>query len=323
MTFRRAGAALVVFAILVACRAQPSPALTGGSTKAGGQAAAGSAQLPPAPTSGPIPPTPTTVPPLQPGEVRVGPSGGDDTAALMAAVRDNPVVVVDQPLHIDQVATFTASDRTITFRGQGALVRSVRPETVTFQVMHFAGARNVTLNNPVVVGPALGCDRYDARYEEQHAIALSGVDGFRINGGLLSNIPGDGVFIFYDHRPGPNNGQPSRNVVIDSLTTVCTGRSSISNVAASNVFINGGFYDKAGMWIFNIEPFNTRAVENVLVNRPRFGLARARWLYVGGPNFRCGITRVTNVVFVGAQGDPRNAPASVIGCATGEVRILP
>lgn len=91
----------------------------------------------PATTAAPPTAAPTTTPPA--GAVTVRPSGGDDTPALIAAITANAQVVIDQPLRLDNVLKITTSNRTITWTGNGSLVRSsttnpAKPtDTRTFQ----------------------------------------------------------------------------------------------------------------------------------------------------------------------------------------------
>lgn len=309
---RRVLVALCMLAPLMATCAAPPNNTTGGTTVTPEELAAAITS-----NRGPAP-EPNAPPPVVPGEVLVRPSGGDDTAVLVAAIQQHPAIVIDRPLRIDQVATVTASNRTISFRGAGALIRSHRPAVVTFQILLFVGSRNVTINDPVIVGPTTKCDNYGAGFEEQHAISLEGVDGVTINGGTFSNIPGDGLFIFYNHRTNPST--PSANVTVNGLTTRCTGRSSISNISSSNVTVNGGDFDIAGRWIFNVEPFNALSVHNYRINHPKVGRSKSRWLYVGGPYYRCGTTKVTAMVVTGAQVVPGAVPASVIGCSDVTIR---
>lgn len=277
---------------------------------------------------------PTTAP--TGADFTVHPSGGDDTAALVAAITAHPSVVVDQPLRVDHIVELdNLTQRTITFEGTGALMRSVivNPDnpanTVTFPVLRFVADHDVTLNNVVVAGPGGVCDvprvppspglsatigvAYYASREEQAAIDLEGVDHFTVNGGNLHDVPGDGVEIFYNHLTNPST--PSSFVTLNNLTTRCTGRDSISNISSADVVVNGGSFDRAGRQILNVEPFNALTVDRYTVTGSTIGFSNASWLYVGGPYFHCGTTRVAGVRVTNVTITNKNAIKSVIGCA--------
>lgn len=247
-------------------------------------------------------PAPTTPPATGP-QVTVRPSGGDDTAALAAAIAGNAVVVVDRPLRIDRVVKITAADRTIRFVGSGRLDRASvndpdkpgQPSNVTFPVLDLVGARNVTIENPQIVGPGQVCDQprippqpglpdrmlavFDARYESQHAIRLQATAGVTIVGGWVRDVRGDGVYLV----------DGAAFTRIDGLRTSCTGRSSISNVGSTHTLVQGGLFDRAALWIFNVEPYGQQRVDAYQIDRPGVGLSNAEWVWVGGT---CNVTGV-------------------------------
>lgn len=219
----------------------------------------------------------------------------DATDAFVAAVAAGDVTV-DRPLRIDKIAKITTSNRTITFVGDGRLVRttSTNPtgDNVTFPVLRLVGVTNVSIVNPQIVGPGGVCDvprpvgggvfraRYDSRYEESAGIALDGVTDVRIQGGVIRDVRGDGVRIFYDHTVNPS--RPSSRVTITDLTTTCVGRAAITNISSDAVTVTRGNYTLSGYWTFNVEPFNTLAVTNYLIDRPTIGYSTSAWLFAGG-----------------------------------------
>lgn len=233
------------------------------------------------------PTTTTTIPPTTP----------DGTDAFVAAVAAGDVTV-DRPLRIDKIAKITTSNRTITFTGNGKLVRTttVNPtgDNVTFPVLRLVGVSNVTIVNPQIVGPGGVCNvprpnnagppfraLYDARYEESAGIALDGATDVTITGGTIRDVRGDGVRLFYD--PTPNAGaRPSARVSITDLTTTCVGRAAITNISSDSVTVTRGNFTLSGYWTFNVEPFNTQAVTNYLIDRPTIGYSTSAWLFAGG-----------------------------------------
>lgn len=233
-------------------------------------------------------PTTTTTPP----DV-----GADATDAFVAAVAAGDVTV-DRPLRIDKIATITTSNRTITFTGNGKLIRttSINPtgDLVTFPVLRLVGVSNVTIINPQIVGPGQVCNVarpgnagppfravYDARYEESAGIALDGATDVKIVGGTIRDVRGDGVRIFYDPTPGAGS-RPSSRVTITDLTTTCVGRAAITNIASDAVTVTRGTFTLSGYWTFNVEPFNTLAVTNYVIDRPTIGYSTRAWLFAGG-----------------------------------------
>ena len=102
----------------------------------------------------------------------------------------------------------------------------------------------------------------------------------RIQGGLIRDVRGDGVRIFYDN--GVNPSRPSSRVTITDLTTTCVGRAAVTNISSDAVTVTRGVYTLSGFWTFNVEPFNTLAVTNYLIDRPTIGYSTSAWLFAGG-----------------------------------------
>lgn len=259
-------------------------------------------------------------------------SGADATDALVTAVAAGDVVI-DRPLTINKVAKITASNRTITFVGEGKLVRTTNTnptgDNVTFPVLLFIGSSNVTLVNPQIIGPGGVCNvprptgggvfraRYDSRYEESAGITLEGVTNFKISGGTIRDVRGDGVKIFYDHTVSPS--RPSSQVTIENLTTRCVGRAAIANISSDRVTVNGGNYAESGFWTFNVEPFNVLAVTNYELNGPTVGYSTSAWLFAGGgPYASCQVEmRVNKPVFTELV-----MPESIASCVRSTVIVV-
>lgn len=263
------------------------------------------------------------------------PSGGDDTDRLVAAVNANPVVTVDGKLIMLKVPVITASNRTLIFKPGSALVRNTRPEARTFQMLKLLNSTGITINNLQVEGPNINvCDflytpppptgptdltnqtpywvaeGYDPKYEAQHGIEIYGGSGITINGGNIYGMSGDGIYIA---------GQ-TQNVTIKNVSTLCTGRSSISNVGSSNVTVTGGSFKRSGYWIFNVEPDNSASVANYLIDGPIVGHSNFRWFFSSGPYYSCLVTNVTVNKPVLQNANP-NAPLTA-ACAKDQVHII-
>lgn len=276
----------------------------------------------PATTTTVVPATSTTIP-ASSGAV-LTPSGGDDTARLVAAIAANPVVTVDGALKIDQIAALNGlSNKTITFTSRGKLVRSVRPDVRTFQLLALKNTTNITFNNLQIQGPNIQvCDfisyltgkpnyirvGYSEKHEAQHGLEIFASNGTKVNGGRIYGMSGDGVYI-----AGGSDG-----TTISNLTTECTGRSAVSNVNSRNTTINGGQFHLAAFWIFNIEPTGSWSVDNYKINNPRVGYSNWYWLMSAGPYFSCLVTNVVvdKPVFMEFQG-----ATSIKPCVTSGIRI--
>lgn len=229
------------------------------------------------------------------------PSGGDDSDKLSQAISAGNVVV-DKPLLINKIVKITNSNRTITFTGSGELKRTLLDnpsgDKVTFPVIQIIGASNINIIGPKITGPGNVCDVprpngfpgvyrsvYDARYEESAGITLDGATNVRIQGGVIRDVRGDGIRIFYDSSVSPS--KPSTDISITNLTTRCVGRAAIANIYSDKVTVTGGDFALSGYWIFNVEPFNNLKVTNYVINEPVVGYSTGAWLYVGGPYFQC------------------------------------
>lgn len=277
-------------------------------------------------------PAATTVPPAQVEGFLMEPTGGDDTAALVAAVTAHPVVVVDRPITVNNVANFGAvSDRTIRFVDSGSLVRDIEPTVRNFPVMVFAGGSNVVLDGVTIKGPGGVCDiprdppvaglpdmidvGYFAKWEAQHGIELGGVTNFVINGGEISDVHGDGVYI------GAKTGAVSTGVTINDLVTECTGRSAVTNILSVGTTINGGTFAMSGLWIFNIEPVYAQTVHNYTITDATVGYSNFQWLFVTGPYFSCDVKSINVIRPNLAASSASRTPPKIAGCAASQVKV--
>ncbi len=217
------------------------------------------------------------------GTQYVRPSGGDDTAALVNAVKANSKVIIDQPLVINGIVDLTGvSDKTIEWTGAGELKRTAAPGSGSIFVLLLHGVTNVHLIKPVITGAWTSC-AYSAPVEHQHALQISGGSSYvTVDGGKFSNMPGDGVYI----------AGASHHVTVNALTVSCVGRNAVSNVGSTVVRVNGGSFSNAGLWIFNIEPTGSKFVDDYRVETPTVGPSGSYWLLSTGPSFSCLVTNV-------------------------------
>lgn len=267
---------------------------------------------PPSSTTTTTATTATTATPVAPSSTNgtvvastLTPSGVDDTARFIAAVRAGNVVV-DGPLVINDVAKLDEiTDRTITFTGKGSLTRTTRNAKRVWQVLALRNAQRITINNLRIVGPNVEvCNwlytppkptgpndatsqtpymirvGYNPKFEAQHGLEVFGGSGIVVNGANIYGVSGDGVYL----------AGGAANVMLNDVTTKCTGRSSISNVGSTNVVVNRGNFSESGYWILNVEPDLTASVDRYVVNRPVIGFSNFSWLFSSGPNFSCKVT---------------------------------
>jgi hypothetical protein len=264
----------------------------------------------------------------------VSPSGGDDTAAFVAAVTNNTSVTVSGHLLINQIATLSnVANKTITFQSGAALTRTIRPATVTYQVLVFVNSSHITINNLQILGPNIEvCDwfqgppinqhikvGYQPQYESQHGIAFYGGSDYTINGGYIYGVNGDGIYFSDAAVAGPNGGHITR-AHINGVSTKCTGRAAITNVGSTGVVVTGGNFDLAGYWIFNIEPYTTHVVADYTIDQPIIGYSNQYWLFSAGPNYSCKVTNVTvnKPTFV----VPPSWPPYLASCTASEFHIV-
>lgn len=274
------------------------------------------------------------------GTTTIYPSGGDDTDRFVAAITDNTSIVVDGELKIDKPAVlYRLAEKTITFTSNGALKRTVRPDTVTWQVLVLKETKNITINNLKILGPNIKvCGflwnpadygdttqqprwinvGYSTKHESQHGLEIRGSENVTVNGAYIYGMSGDGIYL--DKSTPFNN----KNVKIDKAKTECTGRSSVSNVGSESTTITNSSFHRAGMWIINIEPYNTNRVWDYRISNTKIGYSNLAWLQVAGPYFSCDIRNVQ--LFVDRSGTgfdlkPSTRTPSINPCVANQILI--
>lgn len=266
-----------------------------------------------------------------PGSATVAPSGGDDTAVLVAAVKANSTVTVSGHLLVNGTAELAGlTDRHIVFAADGALVRTIRPAATTAPVVLLTASSRIVIDDLRIVGPNIEvCDYtspisgnrigvgYQAKYEEQAGLSIFGGNDITVNGAAIYGMNGDGVAITYDRKTGAN----ASHVTLNDVATECTGRASISNTGSDHVTVNRGTFRRAGIWIVNIEPFTVHSVSDYTLNQPTIGFSNQTWLFASGPNFSCKVTAV--IVRHPIFEKPPSFPPTINGCIAGQVTVVP
>jgi hypothetical protein len=216
----------------------------------------------------------------------VRPSGGDDTARLIAAIKNHAHVSIDEPLLINGVVDLTGvKDKTIVFTGNGKLRRTKLPNTRTWQVLLLKQVKNVKVIRPVIEGPFKSCN-YNSALEAQHGIEINSSELVRIESPKVINMAGDGIYFDASYKT------QTRDITVTDPYVSCVGRNAVSNCGSENVRIDGGTYKKAGLWIFNVEPFGNRVVNHYWVDRPTVGQSDEVWFLATGPDFNCEVHNV-------------------------------
>jgi hypothetical protein len=219
------------------------------------------------------------------------PVGASQTAALQAQLNTgtlniNSTVISDGSL-------FPPAGATITFGPNGKLVRSSASTGSAIDI----GQPGVTLNNVRIQGPdpcywvipdnwgwpaQIGqkYSQYDPTRESQHGIAVR-ASQTTVNGAQIESVWGDALYL-----------DKGSNIQIRDLVGRCMGRSGISNVGSTDVTVIRGSLSGAYWWIFNIEPWSTRVVNNYTVSGIQVGYSRVQRFYAGGPDFNCLVSNV-------------------------------
>lgn len=215
----------------------------------------------------------------------VRPSGGDDTARLIQAIKNHAHVSIDKPLLINGVVDLTGmKDKTIVFTGDGKLRRTVQSSKRNWSVLLLKDVSNIELIRPVIEGPSASCN-YKASLEAQHGIELNGAELVYIDSPVVRNVAGDGIYI-------DGASRQSRDITVDHARVDCVGRNAVSNCGSEFVRLNGGRYERAGLWVFNVEPFGKRAVKRYWVEKPTIGQSDDDWFLSLGPDFNCAVRDV-------------------------------
>lgn len=232
-------------------------------------------------TSTPIPtstvPTGTTAPPNTCTAVS-GP--GDRTSALQSLLATCQSIVIDSPLRVDG-QILVPSGRTITWTSNGQFYRDTQAGNgITLSFLQIE-SNDVTLNNVQLRGPnpkktftpgALPVCGYYTALEHQHGITFHGAKRAKVNGGRISNLHGDGIYIDLQ----------SEDVTLNNLTVDCVGRTAVTNLGSKRTRINGGTFTTTVWWIFNIE-LQGETVTDYYIDRPNVGYSRLEFLLANCP----------------------------------------
>ena len=81
-------------------------------------------------------------------------------------------------------------------------------------------------------------------------------------------------------------------LVLNDLSVRCVGRAAVSNVGGLTTTVNRGVFHRAGLWVFNVEPYNSNRVWDFSVNNAVVGFSNWAWLNASGPYFSCDVKRV-------------------------------
>jgi hypothetical protein len=198
----------------------------------------------PTPTATPSPtatvaPSPTTAPTATPAPttayaaVFTGDATGttDVTSALRSFIEGHAgktvALAVNGTYKVSQLSV-TVRDLTLDFRGSTILGSTPGAHGI-FRLQTASG---VTLNGPRVTGTGYG---WDASLQNEHGIQIDGGSAITINGPVVRNTRGDGIYVGY--QAGKNS--PPMGVVINDPNIERASRNGVSPVAGEVTISRG------------------------------------------------------------------------------------
>jgi hypothetical protein len=225
----------------------------------------------------------------------------DVTAALSAwiasvpngatlALRDGGCYRLDGTLRID--------DRTgLVVEGRGATFKAVQDPDPRRRHILISGGGDLLIRDLTVVGNhpngGTSAEAYSAQREFQHAFALAGVQGLRLERVRASDVWGDFVYIGPDLRGGRTVW--SRNVTVVHSTFERNGRQGIAIVAGEDVVIDSNHLAQVRRATFNMEPTTEDwGARRVRITNNVTGRGRLLWFSSGGAG-----SNVSDIVIAG------------------------
>jgi hypothetical protein len=209
------------------------------------------------------------------------PSGQDDSGVIQALLKTCSVIVIKEPMMVNKEIKIIEPNKTITWQDSGLFYRDIQAGqgiTLSFLQVESTG---LTLNNVQLRGPnpkkvftpgARAVCGYYTPLEHQHGITFHGAKQATVNGGRISNLHGDGIYIDLQ----------SQDVTLNNLTIDCVGRTTVTNLGSTRTKINGGTFTTAVWWIFNIE-LQGETVTDYYIDRPNIGYSRLEFLLASCP----------------------------------------
>lgn len=153
-------------------------------------------------------------------------------------------------------------------RSQRAMIQVIRGRDIQIWDLRFDG--------PNTDG------HFDAPYEEESAIRLSGVNGARIQGVQVREVHGDAITVM-GNKPGGGVVIPSRRVVISRLDAQLIGRQGIGITGADGVTIEDSSFNEIERTVVDLEPLPRQSARNVRIVRNTVG--QHNHYFVGGGGF--------------------------------------
>jgi len=178
-------------------------------------------------------------------------------AAWIASVANHSTLVFREGGCYRVDGTLRIDDRTgLVFEGRGATLKAVEEADPRRRHILASGGGDLVFRNLTVVGNhphgGTSVEAYSAAREFQHAFALAGVQGARLERIRASDVWGDFVYIGPDLRGGRTVW--SRNVAVENSTFERNGRQGIAIVAGEDILISNNRLDQVRRATFNMEP---------------------------------------------------------------------
>jgi len=225
------------------------------------------------------------------------PLTADETATFQKMLDTAPAgsaVTVDRAWRIDGTVTVPRQLK-LAFGARGMLYRGVAAATTRVLPVLVVGpaASGSRFTNLRIQGPS-GCDYryptasstfvngYNALTEAQHGVDVRGGSNLTFDAPVIDGMDGDGFNVV-------NN---AANVTINDAKVTCVGRNAVSATGATNLVVNRGSFAGAGLWVFDVEPFNANAVNGFAVTSATVGMSGGPWLNATGPDMSCAVRGV-------------------------------
>lgn len=163
----------------------------------------------------------------------VGDGVTDDTQAFIDAASLGLPLLIPYTDNYFKITSTVEITNSIKFEGKVKVEGATGDRThVAFIVNNYQEDKPLYIINPLIDG---GWDGVSATDEHDHAISVCGSKNIIIQGGYLSNLHGDGIFISCNEGPRVNNY--SENILIENVIVDNPYRDFISFVSAYNVTV--------------------------------------------------------------------------------------
>lgn len=111
--------------------------------------------------------------------------------------------------------------------------------------------------------------KFDAPYEEESGVRLTGVQGATIRNVSVRAVFGDAVSL-YGFKSG-GTSTPTRNVTVSALDAEHIGRQGVAFVGVDGAIVEDSHFDVITHSVFDLEPLPNQSAENIRILRNSVG----------------------------------------------------